>query len=64
MKVREVLRRLANDGWEVVRTRGSHRVMKHPTKSGIVVVPGHMNDDVAPGTLRSVWDQAQLEDNG
>jgi len=62
VKVREVLRRLQADGWRVARTRGSHRVLKHPTKVGIVVLPGNANDDVAPGTLRSVWQQAQLED--
>ena len=41
---------------------GSHRVFKHPTKPGIVVVPGHFSDEVAPGTLKSIWKQAQLED--
>lgn len=40
---------------------GSHRVLKHDRKPGIVVVPGHLSDDMAPGTLKSVWDQAQLE---
>lgn len=61
MKVRDVLRRLAADGWEVVRTRGSHRVLRHPRKPGIVVVPGRPNDDIPPGTLGAVWKQAQLE---
>lgn len=61
MKVRDVLRALAEDGWFVVRTRGSHRVMKHSKKQGIVVVPGHPSDDVAPGTLKSIREKAQLE---
>ena len=30
MKVREVLKLLADDGWAVVVTRGSHRQLKHP----------------------------------
>ncbi|MXY50260.1 MAG: type II toxin-antitoxin system HicA family toxin [Gemmatimonadetes bacterium] len=38
MKVREFMRRLRADGWIEVRRRGSHRVMRHPTKRGIVVV--------------------------
>ena len=61
MKVRDVLRRLREDGWYLARTRGSHRVLKHPTKQGIVVLAGHPGKDVARGTLRSVWKQAELE---
>jgi predicted RNA binding protein YcfA (HicA-like mRNA interferase family) len=62
MKVRDVFRRLQDDGWFVARTRGDHRVLKHPSKPGIVVLPGHPSDEMAPGTLKSVWQQAQLED--
>jgi len=62
MKVREVLRRLQEDGWQIARTRGSHRVLKHTHKSGIVVVAGQANKDVAIGTLKSIWKQAELED--
>lgn len=61
MKVRGVLKCLQEDGWYEVRRRGSHRVLKHESKPGIVVVPGHMSDDIAPGTLKSIRDQAQLE---
>jgi hypothetical protein len=32
VKIRDVLRLLHDDGWELVRTRGSHRQYKHPTK--------------------------------
>ncbi len=62
MKVREVLQRLEADGWYEARMRGSHRVLKHPEKSGIVVVPGNYSDEVAIGTLKSIWKQAQLEE--
>ena len=62
MKVRDVLKRLTDDGWYLHRTRGSHRVLKHPTKSGVVVVAGNLSKELAPGTLKSVWRQAQLED--
>ncbi|MFB2891849.1 type II toxin-antitoxin system HicA family toxin [Aerosakkonemataceae cyanobacterium BLCC-F50] len=54
MKVREVIKRLEADGWYEARTRGSHRVLKHPEKSGIVVVPGNFSDEVAIGTLKSI----------
>ena len=60
MKIRDVLKRLQEDGWYEVRRRGSHRVLQHDRKPGIVVVPGHLSDDIAPGTLKSIRDQAQL----
>jgi predicted RNA binding protein YcfA (HicA-like mRNA interferase family) len=63
MKVREILKRLQRDGWYEARMRGSHRVLKHPEKPGIVVVPGSLSDEVASGTLKNIWKQAQLEDN-
>ena len=62
MKVRDVLRRLHDDGWQIMRTRGSHRILKHPVKSGIVVVAGQSNKDIAIGTLKSILKQAELED--
>ena len=62
VKVREMLDRLAADGWFINRTRGSHRVLKHPVKRGIVVVAGKPGKDIAPGTLKSILRQAELED--
>jgi predicted RNA binding protein YcfA (HicA-like mRNA interferase family) len=56
------LRQLRADGWEIVRTRGSHRQLKHPTKPGLVTVSGKPNVDIPPGTLKNIWQQAQLED--
>jgi predicted RNA binding protein YcfA (HicA-like mRNA interferase family) len=61
MKVREVIRLIEDDGWQHVRTRGSHRQFNHPTKRGVVTVPGNMNDEVAPGTLNSIKKQAGLK---
>jgi len=55
------MRILREDGWYVARTKGSHRVMKHHSKPGIVVLPGHLSDELAPGTLKSVREQANLE---
>jgi predicted RNA binding protein YcfA (HicA-like mRNA interferase family) len=60
MKVREIIKLIEADGWYIARTRGSHRQYKHPTKAGLVTVPGKLSDDLAPGTLNSIFKQAQL----
>ena len=64
MKVRDVLRWLAEDGWELVRTRGSHQQFRHPVKSGLVTVVGSSNDDLALGTLNRILKQAGLKTSG
>jgi predicted RNA binding protein YcfA (HicA-like mRNA interferase family) len=60
MKVRDVVRLLQRDGWVIVRRRGSHRQYRHPHKRGIVTVPGKPADELAPGTLKSIFKQAGL----
>ncbi|RJQ47361.1 MAG: addiction module toxin, HicA family [Gammaproteobacteria bacterium] len=54
MKVRDILKRLHEDGWYLVVTHGSHRQFKHPVKSGRVTVPGKPGDDLPSGTLKVV----------
>ncbi len=61
MKVREVIRLLERDGWELVVTQGSHRQFKHPTKPGRVTVSGNLGDDMPKGTFASVKRQAGLK---
>lgn len=63
MKYRDLLKMLRDDGWQHIRTTGSHLHFKHPTKPGLVTVPagGKLSHDVAPGTLRSILRQAGLK---
>ena len=61
MKVSEVLRLLADDGWELIATRGSHRQLKHLEKKGRATIPVKPSDDLAPGALNSILKQAQLK---
>lgn len=63
VKVRDVIRRLEEDGWRLAVTKGSHRQFKHPTKPGRVTVPGKLSDDLAPGTLDSILKQAGMKGN-
>jgi predicted RNA binding protein YcfA (HicA-like mRNA interferase family) len=57
MDSREILRRLAQDGWILVRTRGSHHQFKHPAKLGLVTVP-HPKKDLPKGTVNGIFRQA------
>ncbi len=61
MKVREVIKLIEEDDWYLAATRGSHRQYKHPSKPGRVTIAGHPSHDLAPGTLNSIFKQAQLQ---
>ena len=61
MKVRNIIRLLESQGWQLVRTKGSHRQYKHPSCPGLVTVPAHWNDDLNPKTLQSILKQAGLK---
>lgn len=45
----------------MVRMRGSHRQFKHTNKKGVITIAGHPNDDLAKGTLNSIFKQAGLK---
>jgi predicted RNA binding protein YcfA (HicA-like mRNA interferase family) len=62
VKVREAIKLIEDDGWVHVATRGSHRQFKHPTKVGRVTIAGKQSDDLAPGTLNSIFKQAGLKE--
>ena len=57
-----MIKRIEEDSWYLARIRGSHRQFKHPTKSGLVTIAGKPSDDLAPGTLNSIFKQAQLKE--
>jgi predicted RNA binding protein YcfA (HicA-like mRNA interferase family) len=61
LKVRELIRLVEKDGWFVVRIKGSHRQFHHKSKKGLVTIPGHLNDEVAKGTLNSIFKQSGLK---
>lgn len=60
VKVIEILRKLNEDGWQLVHQRGSHRQYKHPTKSGKVTVNGKSSDDITGTLLKSIEKQSGL----
>jgi len=61
MKVKEIIKLIEQDGWYIVRQKGSHKQYKHPTKTGLVTISGHsLNADIPKGTLHSIERQAQI----
>ena len=61
-KVRNAIRLIERDGWRLERTRGSHRVYKHPVRQGIVIIAGHPGEDVDKGTWLNILRQAGLRE--
>ena len=61
MTVRDMLKRLRADGWSVVRQKGSHRQMQHPTKPGSVSVAGNEQSTLKPGTEHTILKDAGLK---
>ena len=60
MKVRDLLRKLENDGWLLKNQEGSHRHYIHPTKSGKVTLAGKPGADVPVGTAKAIMKQAGI----
>jgi predicted RNA binding protein YcfA (HicA-like mRNA interferase family) len=61
MKPREVIRALEADGWREVRSRGSHRQFRHPTKAGLVTIAIHGNRDLKAWEVASIERQSGLK---
>ena len=51
---REVIQALERAGFNVVRIKGSHHIMKKPGHTNNVSVPVHGNQPLKAGTLRGV----------
>jgi len=47
MKIKEVINLIENDGWYMVRQKGSHKQYKHKVKKGLVTIAAHkLSDDI------------------
>ena len=56
----EARRAIMRDGWYLARTRGSHEMYEHQIKPGLVTIPVHAGETLAPKTIRSIITQAGL----
>lgn len=56
----QVLHALYRDGWYDSRQSGSHLMLRHPTKPGVVVVPRHASRTIGPGLLAKICKDASM----
>ena len=61
MKVWQIIGLVEADGWQLVRTRISHRQYKKVDKPGTVTIAGKRSDDLLPKTAASILKQARLD---
>lgn len=59
VKSRELIREPEDDGWVLVRSRGSHHHFRHPLKPGTITVP-HPKKDLGRGLVQKIRKQAGL----
>ena len=59
---RELIRIVENDGWYLVRIKGSHHHFKHPTKPGKVTIT-HPKNIVPTGLASKALKQAGIRKN-
>jgi len=56
----KILTALSKAGFKEVHIRGSHHYLYHAIKDRIVTVPVHTQKIIAPKTLKSILEQADL----
>jgi predicted RNA binding protein YcfA (HicA-like mRNA interferase family) len=60
MKSGALMKLIKEEGWQLVRIRGSNHHYKHPSRSGLVTVP-HPKKDIPIGTVKSILKQAGIK---
>jgi len=60
LPARKVIRALESLGFEVIRQKGSHVVLRHPDGRR-TVVPVHRGEDIGKGLLRKIVRDAQVD---
>jgi predicted RNA binding protein YcfA (HicA-like mRNA interferase family) len=55
MKVREIIRKLENEGWELRSQKGSHMVFKKTGVKELITVPNHgLNSEPSIGVMKNI----------
>jgi predicted RNA binding protein YcfA (HicA-like mRNA interferase family) len=59
---KRMCRILEQRGWTLARINGAHHIYRHAATGRRTVVPVHGNQDLKPGTQRSIMRDAALTD--
>lgn len=59
VEAEKIIKALAKLGFQIIRQRGSHVVMKHPD-GRVTVVPVHKGEDLGRGILRQIAKDVQI----
>ncbi|PKB72804.1 MAG: hypothetical protein BZY75_05240 [SAR202 cluster bacterium Io17-Chloro-G7] len=63
LRATDVIRALGNLGFQTVRQRSSHIIMRHPDQR-VVTVPVHSGQDIGGGLLRKILRDAEVTTRG
>jgi predicted RNA binding protein YcfA (HicA-like mRNA interferase family) len=58
----EILSKLKNAGFEIIRIRGSHHFLKHPDGRS-TVVPVHSNENIGIGLFMKILKDVEINKN-
>jgi len=61
VRPQELVRILEADGWYSTGQTGSYKQFRHPTKSGLLIVPMHAGKEIGKGLLHSILKKAGLK---
>jgi predicted RNA binding protein YcfA (HicA-like mRNA interferase family) len=61
VKYNELFRLLKNNGWIIVRQKGSHVILRHPEKIEQLTIPFHHGKEVKKGLLKAILKQANIK---
>lgn len=60
---KEFAKLLEKKGWILKRINGSHHIYKHPSKTEIISLPIHKNDNLKHGLQKKLMTIADIKDN-
>jgi mRNA interferase HicA len=60
MKVSQLIKMIEQDGWQLIRQSGSHRIYRHSSKKGTIIIPAHGAKELKKGTEMSIRKQAGI----